>query len=325
MPAEIRWLHFLLLDAQTAVNLFLVLSGFLITYLLFEEQSAAGLDTGRFLLRRMLRILPLYYTTVFIGLCLVPLLLGPLSDWGPLSLPRLVLVLLLLPIFATSLGPLEHLWCIGLLSQFYLLWPWVVRRPAAAFLKILLGILIVKTAVAPVIVSFHSVPAANLFLGLRFESLAIGALGAYALLFKKPVVKTLCSLPGKSAALFLLAVLAVWDLPFTEPAILLSSCVFMLFILNFCTGSSVGRKLEHPLVERLGGLSYGIYMFHYPLLYCLLHLFTRMGIPEGSSYTALLHASVIGGTLLLAGVFYYWVERPFLRMKKRFTVIPTRT
>lgn len=58
-PAEIPLLNVLLLDAQTAVNLFFVLSGFLITCRLLAEQAAAGrLDVRRFLARRMARILP---------------------------------------------------------------------------------------------------------------------------------------------------------------------------------------------------------------------------------------------------------------------------
>jgi peptidoglycan/LPS O-acetylase OafA/YrhL len=325
MPAEIPWLNLFFLDAQTAANLFLVLSGFLITYLIFEEQAATGhFDARRFLIRRMIRILPLYYLTIFVGLCLVPLLMGPLPDWETQSPRDIILTLLVLPDFVTTLRPLEPIWFIGVLSQFYVLWTWAMRRPPPGFLKIIVGILIVKIAVAPVIDSFHNLSTTNLFLFLRFECPAIGALGAYIFFFKKPVLQILCSLPAKAAALGMLAVLAVWDLPLTEPAIYLSSCVFTLLLLNFFTGSSVGRKLDLPLLNRLGEMSYGIYMFHYPLLYCLLHIFKRAGIPEGPAYTALLHGSVIAGTLFLAALSFYLLERPFLRLKKRFAVLSTR-
>jgi peptidoglycan/LPS O-acetylase OafA/YrhL len=324
-PAEIPLLNVLLLDAQTAVNLFLVLSGFLVTYRLLAEQAAAGrLDVRRFLARRMARILPPYYATVAVGWLLVPLALHPLPGWEAPTLPRLILVLALLPIFATSLGPLEHIWYIGLLTQFYLIWPAAVQRPAAAFVKIALGILIVKSAVAPVIGAFHSIPTTNLFLGLRFESLAIGALGAHALFHRTAALQVMRAIPVRAAALGMLAALAVWDMPFTEPAILLSSAVFVVILLNFFTGSPAGRRLENSYWRGLGGLSYGIYLYHYPLLYTLLVLFARHDIGEGPAQTLLLHSAVMGGSLLLSAISYFLLERPFLRIKKKFSVLEAR-
>jgi peptidoglycan/LPS O-acetylase OafA/YrhL len=325
-PASIPAIDVLLLDAQTAVNLLLVITGFLIAYRWFGERTAFGrVDIRRFWARRFLRIAPPYYATVAIGWLLIPLLLGPLPGWESPSIPHWILVLSLLPIFATSLGSLEHIWYVGLLSLFYLSWPLAVRRPGAAFLKIAFGTLIVKAAVAPVIGSFHSVPTANLFLGLRFESLAIGALGAYALFFGSPALKYLRGVPVKIAALGASAVLAVWDLPFTEPAILISSTVFILILMNFFTGSAAGRRLEQPWLKRLGGWSYGMYLYHYPLLYCLLVLLPRMGIPDGSAaHACLLHASVLGGTVLLSAVLYVVWERPFQSVKKKFTPLPAR-
>jgi peptidoglycan/LPS O-acetylase OafA/YrhL len=314
-PADIPPLTLLSLDTQSAVNLLLVLSGFLVTFLFFKEQSATGrLNIRRFYLRRILRIWPLYYLTVFIGLCLVPFLLGAYSDGSSPGIWQVILVLLLLPNFVTGVSPaLEHLWCIGLQNQFYLIWPWVTRPPVGAFLRIVLGILIVKTALTPVILWMNTDSITNIFLGLRFECMAIGALGAYLYFFKSPLLRVLCGVPAKAITLIGLASLVLWDLPLTEPAILASSCVFMLLILNLCTGSS------------MGDMSYGIYMFHYPLLFLALHALLRLGIPEGPSYTIILHAGVISGSLLLAALSYFLFEKPFLRLKKRFAVLPTRS
>jgi peptidoglycan/LPS O-acetylase OafA/YrhL len=325
MPANIPLLNLLIVDAQSAVNLLLVLSGFLITYLIFREQEAKGrLDTARFYLRRILRTWPLYYLTVVIGIWIVPALLGTPLEWTSTAVTRLILVLLIMPNFVAGLAPgVEHLWCIGLQNQFYLIWPRVTRPPVESFLKIVFGILIIKLGITPVIYSFHSDSISNIFHGLRFECMAIGALGAYVLIHQPSLLRILRGLPARAVALGLMGFLAVVDLPLTEPAIFLSSGIFMLFILTFFTGSALGEKLDVPLLTRLGEMSYGIYMFHYPLLFVVLTLFNRAGMAEGPAYTAVLHCTVIGGTLLLAALSYHFFEMPFLRAKKRFSVIRT--
>jgi peptidoglycan/LPS O-acetylase OafA/YrhL len=327
MPANIPALNLLILDAQTAVNLLLVLSGFLITYLIFREQAAKGrLDTPRFYLRRILRTWPLYYLTVAIGVWFVPALLGEPIAWTSAAVTRLILMLLILPNFVTGLAPgVEHLWCIGLENQFYLIWPRVTRPPLESFLKIVFGILIIKLGITPVIYSFHSDSISNIFHGLRFECMAIGALGAYVLMYQEAWLRFLRGLPVRLAVLGLMGFLAVADLPLTEPAIFLSSCIFILLILTFFTGSALGEKLDVPLLNRLGEISYGIYMFHYPLLYVVLTLLNRAGMAEGPAYTAVLHSTVIGGTLLLAALSYRFFEMPFLRVKKRFSIIRTNS
>src|SRR5690242_10445960 len=70
-------ISFFFVSAQQAVNLFFVLSGFLITYLLLSErQSTNTINIRNFYVRRILRILPLYYWIVFLGLVLFPILFG---------------------------------------------------------------------------------------------------------------------------------------------------------------------------------------------------------------------------------------------------------
>jgi peptidoglycan/LPS O-acetylase OafA/YrhL len=320
-PANLPVVNLLFLDPQSAVNLFLVLSGFLITYLMLAERAATGtLNIRRFYLRRILRIGPLYYLTVLIGLCLIPWLLSIPVDSSPAGLGRILLILLILPNFTTGVSAvLGHLWCIGLQFQSYLIWPWVTRPPLDRFLKIAAGILIVKIAVTPVILGMNTDSVTNIFYGLRFECIAIGALGAYLSFTRSALLQAAGGLPAQAAALGGMAALAVWDLPLTEPSILLGSCIFLLVILNFSEGSSVARRLEAPVWRGLGKISYGIYMFHYPLLFVLLNAFQRLRFPEGVWYSIGLHAAVIGGSILLAAASYAYFERPFLRWKRNFS------
>jgi peptidoglycan/LPS O-acetylase OafA/YrhL len=326
MSADVPLLNLLTLDSQTAVNLFLVLSGFLVTYWMFRESEAAGrFDVRRFYARRALRIAPVYYLVAAAGLFLIPLAMGSAFEWPPLPISSVVLILLFLPNFVTGLGPLEHLWCIGLEGQFYLAWPWAFRRRIGVFLRIVLGIVLIKIMILPAILILHQDSITNLYFGLRFECFALGAAGAYLYFTKSPWLKILCSVPAGLASLVLLAGMAVFDLPFTEPGILAGSVIFVLIILNLSVRPEIGRALETPVVDTLGKTSYGIYMYHYPLLYILLHLLNRWGIPEGAGYTALLQTTTIGGTLILAGISYRFFEQPFLRRKKRVSVLPTQS
>ncbi len=325
MPADLPLLNWLTLDAQTAVNLFLVLSGFLVTYWMFRERETAGrFDPRRFYLRRALRIAPVYYLVAAAGLFLIPWAFGSAYEWAPLPIRSLVLVLLFCPNFVTGLGPLEHLWCIGLEGQFYLVWPLAFRQRIGTFLRIVLGILLVKIMILPAIAILHQETVTNLYLGLRFECFALGAAGAYLYISKSPWLKIICSKPAGWTGLIGLIGMALFDLPFTEPAILASSVAFVLIILNLCVRPEIGRRLEIPIVNALGKTSYGIYMYHYPLLYLLIQLLNRGGVPEGLTYTALLQIMTISGTLILAGISYRYLEQPFLQWKEKASVLSTQ-
>jgi peptidoglycan/LPS O-acetylase OafA/YrhL len=130
--------------------------------------------------------------------------------------------------------------------------------------------------------------------------------------------------PVRGAILVGLAYLAWTNVEFNELTILLSSTLFLGLILNVATDPRVGNRLESPWVEKLGRISYGVYMYHFPLLYLALVALRSAGIPEGPTYTALLYAVTIFGTLLLAAASYRWVEAPFLRRKEQFAVVPSR-
>jgi peptidoglycan/LPS O-acetylase OafA/YrhL len=317
-PANIPLVDLFFMDTQSAVNFFLVLSGFLITYLIFREQSeAVRLDSRGFYLRRILRTWPLYYLTVFIGLWVVPWLLGT-SAGIPASNPWPALfVLAIMPNFTTGVSPaLEHLWCIGLQNQFYLIWPAVTRPPAGRFLRIVFGILIIKIAITPFILGMHTDSITNIFYGLRFECFAIGALGAYLVHTEHAWLRFFRGVPARIAGLAGMVSLALWNLPLAEPAILFSSCIFLLVILNLSSGLDSGRRPAGRGWAFFGEISYGVYMFHYPLLYVALQAMRQAGIPEGFSHSIILHSTVTGGSLLLAALSYFLFERHFLRLKK---------
>ncbi len=307
-------LAFLTLDAQNAVNFFFVLSGFLITLLLLRERIASKrISIRNFYIRRSLRIWPLYYAIALIGLFVFPRLFGtsyPLTATTPL---QLLLVLALLPNFAGLTAPLVHLWSIGVEEQFYAFWPWAARRDGF-LLRVILGIFILKFALLFIGALFMTSAMLALFMDLRFESMAIGALVAYVYTNKPRLLKWLYRPLTQWLAAILTLCFVVWSFPQALLVELVSSCSFAIIILNVATNPRAWLRLNYTWSERLGEISYGIYMYHFPLLYLCVFALARFPLPE-SSYMPLLYFTTITATLLTSQLSYQYFEKPILRQK----------
>jgi len=184
---------------RIAVTFFFVLSGFLITVLLLVEKAkTTTISVSRFYVRRILRIWPLYYLTVFLAFAVVPrihiLHMRGLSAGGGNTLP---LFLAFLPQVALSLHPpvpyAEPLWSIGVEEQFYLLWPLLVKRVrnvlAIAMAVVICGVLIKYCALWYASGLREQLRFWNHFIDYfyfnRFECMAIGAIGAWLVVEKK--------------------------------------------------------------------------------------------------------------------------------------------
>ena len=110
-------------NANFGVKTFFVLSGFLITSLLIAEHREAGrVDIPAFMLRRALRILPLY--VVILTLAVVLMCLGIARPAWTAALYSLFYVYNFLP-HANEVNYLNHLWSLSVEEQFYILWPFV--------------------------------------------------------------------------------------------------------------------------------------------------------------------------------------------------------
>ena len=321
--AVIKVLDILAIDAQIAVNFFLVLSGFLITYLLFyEKKEKETINKKGFYIRRILRIWPLYYLIVILCLVVLPVLIKqdyPLSNF-PIS--KSILIILFLPNFVGSLGPLTHLWSIGLEWQFYLVWPWVLKS-SKRFLQVCFGILIVKSLIAPIIFSFTDESVRALFLSLRFECLAIGALGAYIVFHDHRILKIFYSPFGQLFGFLGLLFLMFYDPPLTYINHLFTSVIFIVFIINSATNPEKWFNLDNKVFDALGKISYGIYMYHYPILYLALLFLNNTGIAEGRLYNYILYSMTILLTLIVSMLSFYWFEKRILNLKDKFAVIKT--
>jgi peptidoglycan/LPS O-acetylase OafA/YrhL len=318
-----------LIDNKSAVNLFFVLSGFLITSLLLRESEIkGGVSVGKFYGRRILRIWPLYYLIVIIGTLIFPLIFGFeyvanvfYPDYPRITIPvetKIILTFLFLPNLATISGPLEHLWSIGVEEQFYLLWPWVFRKKLN-IVKICAGVMIVRFMVAPFVANLNNSGMLRLFEEFRFECMAVGALGAYVYMQRLPLLKWAYHRGVQVVAAAMFVYMAGHTMPPNVYAATLTALVFIVLILNVATNPDFAITLNYPPLERLGQISYGLYLYHFPVFYVVLIAMQKIPLLNASSSRSLLtFFFALLGTWLIAEISYRWFEQPFLNLKEKF-------
>ncbi len=328
---------------SAAVDVFFVLSGFLITALLLDEVRVHGrVQLGRFWARRSLRLLPALL--VMLG-CWVLLLLAfhdttwfaaqPEGDDVGSALDvsaalrdvglALGYVLNWQHALADGAAPIPHLWSLGVEEQFYLLWP------LALLLLLKLPVarrhwpLIALAAGSAALPFFLFDPTAGNMDRIYFgtDVRAVGLLGgaAAAVVWHRRRGAGL-GLPRWQpiAARIGFAVMVAWWVLMTwfEVRALVGSLVLALAIsalvpwLAETPRSGIARFLSLRPLTWLGKRSYGIYLWHYLWATWTHPLPVWVGVPLG-----------VAGSLACAVVSWRLVEAPALRLAQRFRPVPT--
>lgn len=243
----------------TGVNLFFVLSGFLITGILLDNKQRRGYFR-RFYFRRALRILPAFY-----GMLLV-LLIG-----GWVSFRFAAISILFLANFAAVLGArLSYgpLWSLAVEEHFYMLWPLMVRRFSVRSLTILAVLVWIGSLFLRLLTLGSSAPQhfASLYTWFNLDGLLLGAL--LAIWLRAPSFRrhqlARVALPvtmGSTAAFFFLA-----GHPGGYATVVTSVCNLACAGFLSCTllvGTSSWRSLvDRPILKFFGFISYGLYLVH---------------------------------------------------------------
>lgn len=306
-------IQFFIPHGYDAVNLFFVLSGFLITYLLLQEGRRGRISVRRFYMRRILRIWPLYYMVLLITLGVTYN-----TPYAPSDHPviRALLFSFGANIAASfgALGLVFHFWSIGIEEQFYLLWPWTKLNRLSTYVAIIFAC---KTA--PLILALTGLQEIGRI--TYFESMAIGGLGAWMLFRQHPFLKRLYRRPVWMTALALFLLDVVVPFRMVIPASLwytVESIVHIILILNASSNPDCILHIQTRLTRVLGNMSYSIYMLHPLIIYIGMQLFSDVTeIPFYITSTM--------GTLIAAGLTYRLLEQPFLRLKNRFNTSKTQT
>lgn len=314
-----------------AVTFFFVLSGFLITHLLLSEKSDTGkLEIKKFLLKRSLRIWPLYYIVLLAGYFISIVVL---KDTGTnLWDNGFILNSLLLPniAFALNMIPdiLVQIWSIGTEEQFYFVWPFIINRSSVKNLVIIfisiIAIWLLARGLLFLMNENRSVINVILF-RTRIDCMAVGGLLSLFVFYKDRLPDVY-----NKAMKWISHPLADWITGLVFLFCLFLSWRFSLSIYQVYAGLFAlilfrmihrpSRLLESRPVKYLGRISYGIYLLHHFWVYFVFWLFSS-GKKTGLEQSPLgdLQAFVLTGILTVASAMlsYQLIEKQFLKIKQR--------
>jgi peptidoglycan/LPS O-acetylase OafA/YrhL len=327
-------------SGKLGVGMFFVLSGFLITYLLLRERADTGINVTKFYARRVLRIWPLYLLIVLLALFVFPQF-PALFDYRPVStaptsyfIPQLTLFLLILPNLAVDFFDPSYLcspaWSIGVEEQFYILWPHIMRTKkwSGKLMAVIIYTLGIVAIVAMCVFWYKQITppdkaksAQSIILVLmgqfRISLMLMGAAGA-TLLYKQHAFMIRWLFAPSVQIMGYALVLGLWLTGTQIPGCNLEvyGLFFCLFILNVAGNPKTLIRLDKRPFERLGRISYGIYLYHIPIIVLLINLLQFI-LPANSGilYNVVLYGLSISLTLLVSSLSYKYMETPFLRFK----------
>jgi peptidoglycan/LPS O-acetylase OafA/YrhL len=320
------------------VQLFFVLSGFLITGILLDTRERPGYFRS-FYIRRVLRIFPLYYGALLLFLVVLPGLGMAPAEWRENQLWYWAY----LSNWNLAEGKaMPHFWSLAVEEQFYLLWPFVVLRfSARPLLNLCIAVAIASLAIRTTMVLGGISPDAIYeFSTSRMDALALG--GAAAAVLRLPDgPPAFLRFPRRLWAFaWVLAIIGLVTTHFYQRTTPLGQTLgYSVLAIVFATviyaqalvDADAGPALRWPLFLRsrflraLGTYSYGMYVVHRPLQDLIgkpalqaLGFGEELGLGVGLAY-------ILAATLVtfLAGMLTYWCyERHFLALKRRRATPP---
>ncbi len=323
----------------SGVDLFFVLSGFLITGILLETKGCFNYFSS-FYARRVLRIFPLYMAFVLIFFWIALPIAHAFGHGMEIKYSAQIWYWLYVSNWRVGLGLthedyLNHFWSLAIEEQFYLIWPLVVSLISERLLLRLCGVIIVGClALRTSLVHLLPAAAINFLTPFRIDTLAFGAV--VCLLFRNADWlaryrrQNTRVLWAASLGLIILVVfcgavsvehIAVRTIGYTLFAAFYASLVFGAAASSGAAGSFV-TVLRSRFLRTFGKYSYGIYVIHMPVYIIVRHLLNRLSEHWHRDYNApFAFLCVVACSLIsygLARVSWKLLEQPFLRMKERF-------
>ena len=302
------------------VDLFFVLSGFLITGILLDTKGSEGWLKA-FYIRRCLRIWPLYFAVILFMFVAVPWLIPVQghavfersSPWWSFTL---FVQNFFVPHLSGAAGPLGTTWSLAIEEQFYLVWPWVVRYCSAKQLR---GIAFSVICVSPLVRVFLLDRGVDLYTNTfcRLDGLMAGALMA-------SVTRSPGFVPSKFVRRAEITFVVAALMAFVLQAVHLSWMVYsmsamaslsLVYLAVYSKEAWLQRVLRSRFLIYTGTISYGLYLLH--------------KIPfDAADALHLDRQPVVAAPLLLLVSFgiavlsWNLLEKPFLGLKKHLAARP---
>ncbi len=321
------WEHFFS-NLSLGVDFFFLISGFLITYLLLMEKESEGeIAIGKFYVRRILRIWPLY----FLVIACTPLICKLADSSSPHYLGTLFFVNNFQTIHLGFMDyPFVHFWTLSIEEQYYLVWPLVLafvpeKKLPNIFIALALIALLYKLVVVAV--------AANPMLVIQYDTLSRGdAIIAGAFLawlhHRKPLTVHIAGWVRilvyilLVAGMFLLQGISsnsLFGLVFAKYFFLAG---FIFILLNYLFNpSAIAIFTKKNFLHYIGKISFGIYVFHNIILPIMIK---RLLYKWGAQNAFVFWLVYIVLVLLASVLSYELFEKRILRFKERFSILANR-
>ncbi len=313
---------------STGVTIFFVLSGFLITYLLFKEHSSKGkIHISSFYFRRILRIWPLYFIVLLFGVFVYPAHVDTTGvALSVFFLPNIAFMLEKLP------GLIDPIWSLGVEEQFYLFHPHIFRMGSLkkifnTLITIFISLYVLKFCAS----KFNWEICSKIMYKARFDCMMLGgifsmwivnhqrqnkyfkALISPELIFSKPVQACLY--------IFYVAylVFATVQQSFYNDQFLsiLTACA----IGNLALNPNCIISIQNKFLSFVGRISFGLYLLHKFPVELMLRTSRAIGITNVVIQNLFIYTTSISLALLVAYLSFHYYESYFLKMKdKKFAV-----
>jgi peptidoglycan/LPS O-acetylase OafA/YrhL len=319
------------------VDLFFVLSGFLITDILLKTRNAPHY-LRNFYLRRVLRIFPLYYFTLIVFLILIPTFFPKVlnlnyyvqnQSWFWTYLQNWLFIFHATP---RNTVALNHLWSLAVEEQFYLIWPFIIllfKKPKwIVYLLVILLLGVITLRFILWTYQIENFAYFNLYTFSRIDGICIGSLLA--------VLRTVNAKAINRYFTFIVLGLAALNFvfyffnqknQFSYPYLAIAGYTTFATIFGLLVNEGVekedtfiNRFLSFPIFRFFGAISYGLYVFHWPLYLLLAPTLTRWCAQNIRFVNPSIVASIVAMSLsvLLASLSFHFFEKKFLVLKKKF-------
>lgn len=322
------------------VCLFFFLSSFLITRLLLLERQGTGeVEVRDFYVRRILRIWPLYFSFI-VGVVI-------LSHWLPVlhvNRSRLLATVLFVANWAVALHgwaglAIQPLWSVSVEEQFYIVWPWLARGGRKTILKASFVLALFSLVTLFYLGHQPGIQVTAVWPNTVVQMIFFAGGASTAVLMRPEAnnVKTSVRVAmfASGLVMWMLASAGLHVVRTNSPhsGSLIVGYLFVLTgtFLIFSAAAGWNATRIPAWMIYLGRISYGLYVFHFAWLILVEQAvlpWLTMHLPAGP-IALLLKESIIASlslvlTLVCAIVSYQLLEKPFLKLKRRFTVIQSR-
>ena len=304
------------------VDIFFVISGFLITSILFEDIVSGKYSLIEFYKRRILRILPALFF-MLVSVAILSYIVYLPAEQIDVGVSILSATLFISNIFfwldsgyfsaAAETKPLLHTWSLAVEEQFYILFPpllYLIVKYARAYSLYIIAALSFASLIACIIFTYIHQPTAFYMLPTRAWELGMGAFLAILLRLKPALKGDNIFLAGAGMAMILGSIFLLDSTSIFPGWNAFFPCLGALLLIGWAEGNAVGKLLSQDPLVWIGKMSYSFYLWHWPLI-----VFWKAY--SGENLNAYEMTLLGFGSLAMGAFSTYVMEKPFRSSKAR--------